>query len=140
MKLQAPEVNTHTVDEFSTALLARRRRTLLRRCLLSVLLTVTGFSMVMDGEPKLLWCLITLFFSVCTVCWAGLLLLPAEDLLEFPESHFWWIPPSESEVEEGSHGLRDAEEPPTAMPQPFGTNSGVWDRDLDGSLQWPDHG
>jgi len=121
-------------EESRTALLARRRRTILRRCLLGVLLSATGFSMVVDGEPKLLWCLITLLFSVCTVCWAGLLLLPPEDLLEFPESHFWWIPPSESEVEEGSYGLREADEPPATMPQPLETSYGVWDRDLDGLL------
>jgi hypothetical protein len=121
-------------EEFNTALLARRRRSILRRCLLGVLLTVTGFSMVMDDEPKLLWCIITLFFCICTVCSAGLLLLPPEDLLEFPESYFWWIAPSDSETQADSSRVADTANSSTARPEPLGKYTGVWDHDLDGGL------
>jgi hypothetical protein len=91
-------------------------------------------SIVVDDEPKLLGAFIALVFGAGTIWWAGLLLLWPEDLLEFPESSFEWIAPSDSEIQAGSLGVVEKANTLTARPESLGTHSGVWDRELDGGL------
>ncbi len=125
-------VETGVSEEPRTALLARRRRSLLTKCLLGSLLTAAGMSIVVDDEPKLMGAFIAVVFGVCTIWWAALLLLPQEDLLEFPESSFEWIAPSDSEIHAGSLGVVEKANTLPARPESLGTHSGVWDRELDG--------
>ena len=100
---------------------------MLVRCLLSGLLTAVGMSIIVDDEPKLFGALLSPWSSVLEHCRFDLVgritsSFSPEDLLEFPESFYWRIPPSDSdsEIQADSPGVVDAANSSTARPKPFG--------------------
>ena len=108
--------------------LRRRRRFLVGGSLLSGLLAAGGILIVLGGQR--LGYIITAFFGVCAITWAGRLLTPPEVLLELPASDFRFAP-REARIQHRLSEVQSTGKPTRPMPEPTPVSSGVWDPDLD---------
>ena len=129
-----PEVDAEMVRGPDTVLIARRRRSLLLKCMCSFLLMSAGIEIALNDEPKLLGCAAVVYFGLCTLYWAVLLLQSASSLLEIQASVFWWLPPSEPETKSGSLQMHDGGIPFIWNPERLRSKPGVWDRELDAGV------
>ena len=134
MRFYAPAANSEMAHTSDSALVWRRRRVLLVRCLCSTLFMSEGIAIIVYDEPKLLGCIGAAFFGLCAIWWALFLSLSPDDLLALPPDFFWWTAASNSGIQTDASEIQNSAKPTTAILADCHSSPGVWDQEMDGKL------
>lgn len=126
-------MDDEVLDESVAALLRQRRIFLLTGFLLSCGFVALGILMIANG-PKLLGYLSTGVFVLIAILWGLLALLPAEDVLEMPDTFFHFCASDDTATRHHPSKSRLLGKSRPLMTAPASQNSGVWDRELDGGF------